>query len=151
VGWSSGMVGTDGTLSLRLYVIASKRSICHQLFMHGKCQDPGEEVCRHRIAPKCGSVRIGDYTTGTREWLPIHIRENPRFENRNLRRPGGSASIFGRLLDVIDDKNLNWRFGRFEFQSKLFLERGENRETRWIGYVARPRGVLRHVSSPPQM
>jgi hypothetical protein len=100
---------------------------------------------------KCGSVRVGDYTTETREWLPIHIRENPRFENRNLRRPGGSASIFGRLLDVIDDKNHNWRFGRFEFQSKLFPERGENRETRWIGYGARFRGVLRHVSSPLQM
>ena len=70
----------------------------------------------------------------------------------HLARPHGEGdepnpSILGRLLDVIDDKNLNWRFGRFEFQSKLFLERGENRETRWIGNGASPRGGLRRMGT----
>src|ERR1700722_6355354 len=96
------------------------------------------------------NVRVGDYTTRTREWLSIQIARIPDLK---IGTPEASAgpSILGRLLDVIDDKNLNWRFGRFEFQSKLFPDRGENRETRWIGYGARSRGVLRHVSSPPQM
>jgi len=30
-------------------------------------------------------------------------------------------SILRRLLDVIDDKDFNWPFGRFEFQPELFL------------------------------
>ncbi len=31
--------------------------------------------------------------------------------------------IVRRLLDVIDDENLHWRFLRFKLQSKLFLNR----------------------------
>ena len=37
---------------------------------------------------------------------PSNARENPRFENRNLRSLGGHPSILGRLLDVIDDSPL---------------------------------------------
>jgi hypothetical protein len=36
-----------------------------------------------------------------------------------------AASIAGRLLGMIDEENLDWRFGRFKFQSKLFFDRAE--------------------------
>src|ERR1700730_8106634 len=33
------------------------------------------------------------------------------------------ASVFRRLLDIVDDENLHRAFSRFQFQAKLLLER----------------------------
>jgi hypothetical protein len=50
---------------------------------------PGESPPARKLPQNGRNVRVGDYTTGSREWLPIQIRENPKFENRNLRSLGG--------------------------------------------------------------
>ena len=55
---------------------AQNRQSTHRLcrLLHGvvRCR----RVTRNPdVTPKWSSVRIGDHTTGTREWLPIQIRE----------------------------------------------------------------------------
>jgi hypothetical protein len=52
---------------------------------------------------------------------------------------------------MIDEENLDWRFGRFKFQSKLFFDRAENRETHRIGCGASFGGIFRCVGSPFQI
>src|ERR1700722_4694794 len=40
---------------------------------------------------------------------------------------GGRQLVFGRFLDVVDDKDCSWRFCRFELKAKLLLNRPADR------------------------
>jgi hypothetical protein len=63
-------------------------------------------------------------------------------------------SLIGRrLLDMVDDKNVDWPFRRFQLESELFLDGRENRGAAGIdgGQRWRPwrRGPLRHLLRCP--